>query len=407
MVEQAVFFFIMVLLIALALEPIADKLKLPFSSALLLVGFLCSEILVYHGIDTGIRWHNFDKIVFYYLIPILIFESAFNMNAGLFVKNLVPTLFLAIPIVLVSTLSTAAFLYVAMDDPVGFPWLAALIAGALLTATDPVAVVALFKKAGVSERLLTLLDGESLLNDATVIVMVTLLISASLESDLQIEFSGVLVEFCKIFFGGLVVGVLIGAVGLIIIPRVTQSHICAVLSLISAYLSFYCAEHLLHVSGIMSVLMCGLLLAHATRKNQHQHQFMHQLWGFKSYIANALLFFISGVTFQLTMFVDQWQAISYGIVAIMISRAVGVYLLLPTVNIIPKVPPVSLPYRSVLFWGGIRGPVTLALALSLPTELPYWWTIQSIAYGVVFFTLFVNAPTMSILLQRYRVQVAK
>lgn len=175
------------------------------------------------------------------------------------------------------------------------------------------------------------------------------------------------------------------------------------LSLISAYLSFYCAEHLLHVSGIMSVLACGLLLAHATRKNQIQHQFMHQLWEFKSYIANALLFFISGVTFQLFMFVDQWQAILLGIIAIFIARAIGVYCLLPWLNLIPKLEPISLGYRNVLFWGSIRGPVTLALALSLPIELPYWWTIQSIAYGVVFFTLFINAPTMQFLLKRLKI----
>lgn len=206
MIEQNVLFFVLLLLIALAVEPIANKFKLPFSSALLVVGYFCSEVMVLQGIDTGIRWHNFDKIVFYYLIPILIFEAAFNMKVDAFIKNLVPILFLAVPVVLVSTLCIASLLYFAIDHPSGFPWLAALICGALLSATDPVAVVALFKKMGVSERLLTLIDGESLLNDATVIVLVSILMGMAKESNLALPLSDVLLTFTKIFFGGLLVG---------------------------------------------------------------------------------------------------------------------------------------------------------------------------------------------------------
>ena len=401
-IQHVILLFMGMLLLAILIEPLCEKLRLPFSAALILVGFVSSEILVSFSIDTGIRWYNFYDLIFYVFLPILIFEAAFNMNARLLWKNIVPVLFMAIPLMLMSAGLIAVFLYYGIGHPAGFPWIAALLSGALLSATDPIAVLALFKKVGAPKRLSILLDGESLFNDATAIVMVTLLISLALSTHGEFTWSAASIDFLRIFFGGALVGLVIGLIGFVLVPRIASDVTAGVISLISAYMAFIVAEGALHVSGVMAVLVAGLLLGHSSRKDkQLGHQgFMESLWEYKSYIANAMLFLISGVTIQIAMFTDQWLAIIIGIVAALVARAVAVFLVVPGLNLVPKLEPVSLPYRVVMYWGGIRGAITLALALSLPTELPYWWTVQSIAYGVVIFTLFIQAPTMPLLMNK-------
>jgi len=401
-IQHVILLFMGMLLLAILVEPLADKIKLPFSAALLLVGFLASEILVSLSIDTGIRWHNFDDLIFFVLLPVLIFEAAFNMNAKLLLKNIVPVLFMAIPLMLLSTGIIAVFLYYGIGYPQAFPWVAALLAGALLYATDPVAVLALFKKVGAPARLSVLVDGESLFNDATAIVLVSLLISLAIATEGDFTAVSATVEFMKIFFGGMVVGGLVGLLGFFLIPRVSSSVIAGVISLISAYMAFIVAEGLLHVSGVMAVLVAGLLLGYASRNEviEKRHGFMEALWEYKSYIANAMLFLISGVTIQIAMFTDQWLAILIGLVAALTARAIGAFIMIPILNYMPGVEPVSFKYRAIMYWGGIRGAITLALALSIPIDIPYWWTVQSIAYGIVVFTMFVQAPTMPLLMNK-------
>jgi len=401
-IQHVILLFMGMLLLAILIEPLAEKLRLPFSAALMLVGFVVSELLVSFSIDTGIRWDNFYDLIFFVLLPVLIFEAAFNMNARLLLKNVIPVLFLAIPLMLLSTGVIAAFLYYGIGYPQAFPWVAALLAGALLSATDPVAVLALFKKAGVPERLSILVDGESLFNDATAIVMVSLLISLATATDGDFNLQSATLDFLKIFFGGALTGGLIGLLGYFLIPRVSSSTIAGVISLISAYMAFIISEGLLHVSGVMAVLVTGLVLGYVSRNEltEKHHGFMQELWEYKSYIANAMLFLISGITVQIAMFTDQWLAILIGIVAALVARAIGVFLVTPGLNYLPGVEPVTSQYRVIMYWGGIRGAITLALALSLPVDTPYWWTIQSVAYGVVIFTLFVQAPTMPVLMKK-------
>ncbi len=405
-IQHIILLFMGMLLLAIIIEPLAEKARLPFTAALLLIGFTVSEMLVMFSIDTGIRWDNFHGLIFFGFLPILIFEAAFNLNLRSLIKNIIPVLFLAIPLMLLSTVLIAALLYYGIGHPVGFPWVAALLSGALLSATDPAAVLALFKKAGVPERLSILIDGESLFNDATAIVLFTLLIAIATHGENTTGTSDVVYSFLKTFFGGILVGGLLGGSVFLLLPLIENVITRSVVSLISAYISFVLAEGLLHVSGVMSVLIVGLLLGHASRNilEKKQHGFMHELWEYKAYIANAMLFLISGITIQLVMFTDQWLAILMGIAASMAARLVNIMGIIPLLNHLPGVVPIDLKYRTVMYWGNIRGAVTLALALSLPIDLPYWWTVQSIAYGVVIFTIFIQATTMPLLLNGLRLR---
>ena len=170
-------FYAVLMVLALALQPLALRIRMPFGLVLVLLGFAGAELWVAAGGDTGIHWRWFDDLVFHVLLPILIFEAAYNLAPRHLLRNLTLILALALPVMLLSTAVIAALLYVGIDHPKGFPWLAALIAGALLSATDPTAVLELLKRTGAPPRLLLILDGEGLFNDANAIVLFTLLVA--------------------------------------------------------------------------------------------------------------------------------------------------------------------------------------------------------------------------------------
>lgn len=372
---------------------------------LVVVGFVGSELIVLAGIDTGLRWTLFRDLVFFVLLPLLIFESAMHLNARLLLKNLAPILFLAIPVMALSAGLTALFLYYGIGHAGGFPWIAALIAGTLLAATDPAAVLAIFKQLTAPPRLTALLDGESLFNDATAIMLFSLLLGLATSVDAEWSLSTTVFSFIKIFFGGLTTGLLIGSALVWLLKRSDHGLTSICLTLASAYGSFLLAENLLHVSGVMAVLVCGLMVSLFCHQDQDLADApdLGRVWIFLTYTANAMIFLLVGITITWAMFEQQWLAMLIGIAAVLTARAIGVFVALPLFTALPGVEPVSLRYSTMIHWGGIRGAVALALALSLPLELDYWWTIQSITYGVVLFTLFVQAPTMPWLMRRLKI----
>ena len=391
------------LLLAIIVQPLSRAIHLPFTATLVITGFIASEFLVMAGIDTGIRADSFHDLVFFVFLPVLIFESAYNINAQLLWRNLFPILFLAIPLMLLSTLITAALVYFAIGHPAGFPWIAALLTGALLSATDPVAVVALLRQMGVSERLAILMEGESLFNDATAIVIFSVFLAMATGLDNPVSFPDATLHFTRVFFGGILVGAGTGLLFAGLVKLLHEPIIKALATVISAYLTFIIAESLLHVSGVMAVLITGLILGHKNQSvaNGKDINFVQELWEFNSYIANALVFLLMGVTITLGMFEERWLAMLIGIAGILIARAAGIFTCVPLLNKTTPIEPIDRPYQVILFWGGLRGAVTLALALSLPTTLDYWWTIQSIAFGVVLFTLFVQATSTAPVLRHY------
>jgi CPA1 family monovalent cation:H+ antiporter len=391
-------FYVALLLVALLSEPLSERLGIPFSAFLVLLGFAAGELFTAFGGDTGLRWQLFHDLIFFVFLPVLIFEAAFNIDIRQLLRNLPLILLLALPLMLLSTAITAALLYYGIAHPTGFPWLAALIAGAMLSATDPVAVLALFKRVGAPERLRTIIDGESLFNDATAIVLYALLLALATGEQQSAEPGDAALQFLRIFLGGALTGALAGAVAVLLHRIVTTQLARGVLSLLAAYGAFLLAEGL-HLSGVMAALLVGLILGHAHRRAPEMAS-LHAIWEYKAWIANTLLFLISGISFQVAMFTDQWLAILIGIVAVLAARAVSVFVFVPLFGALPGVEPVPRHWQPVVWLGGVRGAVTLALALSLPLTLDYWWTIQSIAYGVVLWTLLVHAGVMPWVLRR-------
>ena len=200
------------LLVALLLEPMARRLHLPFGAALVAGGFTGAELIIASGFDTGLRWYHFHDLVFFVFLPALIFESAIHLKANLLFRNLLPVLLLALPFLLISTFITAALLFYGIGHPGGFPWITALICGALLAATDPVAVTDIAKRLPVPERLLTMMEGESLTNDATTIVLFMLLTGVAVTGSNNIDVASAGLDFLVLAFGGLGTGLAAGLI---------------------------------------------------------------------------------------------------------------------------------------------------------------------------------------------------
>ncbi len=416
------------LVLSLLIQPLARRLRLPFALLLVVTGFAASELLVALGNDTGLRADTFRDLIVYIFLPVLIFDSAFKIDAPMLMRNLSLILIISIPMLLLSTLVTAALIYFGIGHPDGFPWIAALLTGALLSATDPLAVVDLCRRIGVPDRLVLLMEGESLFNDATAIVIFVIFLYMAQHPAEPVSVADATVGFGLLFFGGALLGLLVGMAFLLLIQRFENPVERGLLTLISAYLAFLTAEWLLNVSGVMAVLVTGLVMGRTIREDLplpergiHENMagtnaegrativtrpggetFVDQLWSMNAFIAHVLVFLLMGMTITVDMFEERWLAMLIGIVGVLVARTVGLLGVLPLAGRIPGIQPISLKEQVFMTWGGLRGAVALALALSLPVDLDYWWTIQSIAFGVVLFTLAVQAPTIPYLWSRLR-----
>ncbi|MBI4005160.1 MAG: cation:proton antiporter, partial [Gammaproteobacteria bacterium] len=277
-----------------------------------------------------------------------------------------------------------------------------LLAGALLSATDPAAVLILLKKSGAPERLGLILEGEGLFNDTAAVVLFSIIIGIALTGEQSSTWGDAIVQFLSVFFGGLAIGAMAGIIAHVIIRFSTDTNTHVLVTIASTYASFIVAQDFLNLSGVMAVLSAGLIIGSLKRRTEQNQtdQFVGNFWGFTALMAEALIFLLAGVTVNLSMFTDQWLAILIGIVAVFAARVIIIFGVFPLTNQLPGITPVPVKQQIALTWGGVRGTVTLALALSLPLSLSYWYTIQSIAYGVVLFTLFVQVTTMNPLIRK-------
>ncbi len=400
-IELIVAFAVTLFALALVADRLGRVFRVPHTLPLVLVGFLLSRVLdAGFGMDMGLGEVSFHDLVFFVFLPVLVFDAAFHIRLRTLGQNLPAILFLALVGVGITGLVSAALIYLGIGHPEAFPWEAALITGALLAATDPVAVIDQLKAMGAPARLTILLEGESLFNDASAIVVFGIVLGYATRTA-DPGPAAALVGFAAVFFGGAATGVAVGLVGAAALRLFAGGVSHALIVLTAAYGSFLLAEGALGVSGVMAALLAGLVLARTVQREDAPivGTEISFLLGVLAFAANGSVFLLVGMTLSPAMFTERWQAMLIAVGAVLVARALVVLAALPALNPLLS-SPVPGPYRQVLAWGGLRGAVTLALALSLPTSLEYAWVVQAMAYGVVLFTLFVQAPLMPGLIRR-------
>lgn len=389
------------LTIAMLAAGICKNIPIPYTVFLVILGVLLGSLArSQHEFAPLLAFQLTPELVLFLFLPALIFESALNMDARQLMKDLPAVLVLAIPALLISTVIIGTGLWLVLDIPL----LLALLFGALISATDPVAVISLFKELGAPARLTILVEGESLLNDATAIVLFNILLGLVVGGALTASGVGyAFIGFFKVFFGGILVGAAIGIILSEILYRLRvglSSYL--IMSIVMAYSCFAIAEHILHVSGVMAVVASGISLGifGVSRIPQEATHLIMETWEVIVLVFNSLLFLLVGLSIDVVQLASYLDEITIAIILMLTARAIGVYSLVPLTVGFFKLPHVTIGERHVMWWGGLKGGLAIAIVLSIPEDLAGRDLLLYMTLGAVMFTLLINATTIKPLIQK-------
>lgn len=375
---------ISLLILAAVVSIVTQRMHIPYTVGLVLTGFALTFVGQIPIIPL------ISEIILGVLVPPLVFEAAFHLNLSDLRKDWKVILSLTVPGVILSTLIIGVF----VSFTSGLSLTTALLFGALISATDPIAVVALFRQMGAPKRLQTLLESESLLNDGTAIVMYKLILGVVIAGHFDLG-SGV-VQFITIAGGGIIIGMVTGFIVSLIIGRIDNYLIETTLTTILAYGAYLIAESFFNVSGVLAVVTAGLVAGRIGPRGMSPTTkiVVFNFWEYAAFIANTFIFLIIGLEIDFRIIIANIGAIGWAIIAVLLARFLTVYGLSWTGKNIP------FKWNKVLFWGGLRGAISLALVLSLPLNLPNATQLQAMAFGVVLFTLVIEGLTMKPFIKR-------
>ncbi len=373
--------FIALLLIACAVGIVVKFIRLPYTIALVLVGLFVGMTKILPEIPLT------KDLVFLLILPPLLFEGALNMDIEHLRENIKQISLLAILGVLISTIVVGLILHRIL----GIPLEIALLFGAMISPTDPVSVLATFKSLGAPKKLSTILEGESILNDGTGVVLFGILLEMVKHGSLDLA-KGV-AEFMIVCIGGMAIGFALGYLAYRFLAYIDDHLIEISITLILAYSSFLIAEEF-HFSGVIAVVCAGLVIGNYGRlfsMSPSTRIALTDFWSFAVFVINSIVFLLIGIDTHLDVF-HEWKAIGVAILAVLIARAIAVYPILSLFRL-PNV------WKHIVFWGGLHGTIPVALALSLG-EVPHRGLLASMTFGVVLFSLVVQGLSLEFIARK-------
>ncbi|MHC8441596.1 MAG: cation:proton antiporter [Candidatus Eutrophobiaceae bacterium] len=385
------------LTISMLMASLSRSVPIPFTVLLVILGFCLVQLAKLRPELAPLLWIKLTPdIIFFVFLPGLIFESSFNLDARQLLRDIAPIMVLAVPALLISTFLVAFGLHATL----GMGFLVALLFGALISATDPVAVISLFKELGVSKRLSVLVEGESLLNDATAIVLFHVLLGLFTHIGTALDagaIGGAIWQFVRVFVGGVCVGAIMGAViSLLLFRPKAGLPSFLVMSIVLAYASFAVAEHIFHVSGVISVMTAAIVLnaLGGVRISGHDMEILRESWEVIAVVCNSLLFLFVGFTVDLHNMIAQSGSIMIAIACVLCARAATVYTMVPATVKLFNIDNIGWGERHIMWWGALKGGLAIAIVLSIPDSLPEKSLLFDLTIGVVLFSLLVNATTV-------------
>ncbi len=391
--------FVLLFVIAAAVAVVAARFRIPYTVALVLAGI---GIGATHLIAPPALTRD---LLFSVFLPGLLFEAAFDLRFADLWRNKLTIGGLAVPGLLTAIAATTAILlcvaHVAgrsAPSTVAPLWHAALLFAALISATDPIAVVALFRSLGAPHRLTVLLEAESLFNDGTAVVSFAL--ALALVAGTTTSVPALTLGFVRAVGGGACVGLLIGMIADQSIRRLDDPVIETAITMIVAYGSFVLAERL-HASGVIATVTAGLVCGNVAARSAMSSRTLTAVtafWGYVAFALNSFVFLLLGFTVRLSALAAYWVLIAIAFGAVLVARA-GVMattlgLLRPTREHIP------FAWGALLTWGGVRGALSMVLALSIPRDFPDRDLVVAVAFGVVTVSILVQGLTMPFLTRR-------
>ena len=335
----------------------------------------------------------------YVFLPLLVFEGAITTDVRRVFEDAAPILMLAV----VATVVCTAVVGVALWPVAGLPLAVCLLLGSVVATTDPAAVIAVFRDVGAPARLTRLVEGEALLNDAAAIVMFTVLLGI-IVSGTRPSLLGGEEQFAISFFGGAALGALSGRAVLALVPWTRGDRLAeATLTVALAYLVFIGAEQFFHVSGVVAVLCAGMTVSASGRSRitPYNWSFITDLWSQIAFWAHSLVFLLASILvprFLLDVHFHDLVLLGVLIAAAFGARLLVLFLLLPVLSLVRLTQPISTAYKLAITWGGLRGALTLVLALAVTENHALAPDVQRfvavLATGIVLFTLLVNGTTL-------------
>ena len=389
-IPHAVELFVGLLCLAAFVAIIARPLRLPYTVALVVAGLL---------VGIGASAAGFPavqvspEVVLLVLLPGLVFEAAYRLRIAELRRWLGGLALLAVPGVLIS----AAIVAVVLHLGTGLRLDLAFIVGAMVSATDPAAVVGTFKRLRVPAALSTMVDGESLLNDGTGLVLFAIAVQAVYA---PIGPGQAVMIFAGTVALSLGIGLVTGFVATRVIALVDDHLVELTVSVVLAYGSYIVADQV-HLSGVIATVTAAIVLGNigpGRAMSETGSDAIDTVWEFVAYLLTAVVFLLVGLAIPPARLVDSIGPIAWAIVGILVGRAIVVYLLLGGASRLALRPGlaerVSTGWLHVLFWAGLRGAVAVAMALSLPADIPQRDLLQEITFGVVLFTLLFQGTTV-------------
>jgi len=379
----------LLLFVACIVAMLARRVGFPYAVGLVAAGVALSLA----GLRSGLSLT--PELIFTFLLPPLVFEASLHLRWKQFRREAPLVLSLAF----VGTLLSAAIVAAGMHWLIGWSWLAALLFGSLIAATDPVSVIALMKEQKADERLRFLMESESLVNDGAAAVLFSLCASAI--GGAETGPLAVSLALCTTVLGGVLCGVLVAG-GLLLMAGRSQDHLVELtLSVLAAFGSFLLAEKF-HVSGVLAALAAGMLIGNLGPRrmiSERGSESVIRFWDFAAFLANSVVFLLIGTAGAREHFVSFAAAAGMGTVLVLAGRAAAIY---PITALFRQTRlAVSHATAGILFWGGLRGALGLALALATPASLPERPAIISVAFAVVAFSIFVQGLTVPYLLKSH------
>jgi CPA1 family monovalent cation:H+ antiporter len=392
------------------MPPLAGRLRIPYSVLLALVGVALGVVSHFAPlvapdnvlVSTMVSWNqsaNASEVFLYIFLPILLFESSIGIDAGRLLDDIGPILVLAIVAVLVSTLMVGFTLSAAS----GMALAGCLLLAAAVSTTDPSAVIAIFRDLGAPRRLTLLVEGEAVFNDAAAIAIFSLLLPVLMQGG-TFDLGHGLFVFVTGFIGGVAIGHIAAHVLCWILPRFGDDRMSELtLTLAATYLTYIVTDHVFHYSGVVATVTLALSFGALGRTRVAPDNWTHlrASWEVLGFWANSLIFVLAAMLVPRTLAAanaEEAWLLGVLVVAALAARAATLFGILPLLSLLNLSARVSNANKLVIVWGGLRGAVTLALALAvtentaLDPELRRF--VGVLATGFVLFTLFVNALTL-------------
>jgi CPA1 family monovalent cation:H+ antiporter len=379
--------FFCLLLIAFVVAILARRYGAPYALALVVTGLAIGapRLLPHVHLD--------PQTLFSVFLPPLLFEAAINLPVGPLRRNGKPIAIYALLGTIASTFIVGGLSAAVM----GVPLAIGLVFGALISATDPISVLAVFQRLGALKRLSLIVEAESLFNDGVAAVLFTVTLAAALGGGAPV--ASQIGQFLWTVIGGTALGAGIGWLASRLHFALDDHLVEITLTTVVAFGSFLAADAA-RVSGVIAVVAAGLVVGSYGMPNSMSaatRLAVASFWEYAAFVVNSIVFLLIGIEVAYVSWADKAGAVIGAIAAVLVGRA-AIYPLSFVANRLKA--QIPLRWQHILFWGGLRGALSMALALGLPARFPYRDTLVAATFGVVLFTLLVQGTTIGPLLRR-------